>query len=74
VPRTRFASVVAVVGVLSIVALTMWQFRHLADAPPAAMQQLDAFEARWLGSAGLTAAWNTYTPIGRRREGGREAQ
>jgi len=34
VPRTRFASVVAVVGVLSIVALTMWQFRHLADAPP----------------------------------------
>ena len=34
VPRTRFASVVAIVGVLSIVALTMWQFRHLADAPP----------------------------------------
>jgi len=34
-PRTRIASILGVVGVVSIVALTMWQFRHLADASPA---------------------------------------
>ena len=33
-PRTRIATVLGVVGMLAIVALTMWQFRHLADAPP----------------------------------------
>ncbi len=34
IPRTRLTAVFGVVGVFSIVALTLWQFRHLADAPP----------------------------------------
>ena len=34
IPRARLVAVFGVIGVISIVALTLWQFRHLADAPP----------------------------------------